>query len=293
MRCTQPYAAHKDRCVFTSIMLLGALFGLSAAPCARAPLVSAFVIIGVPLMTFGVAAPSRLGFLRELGLLLRGAEAGVLTSLLMAMGRFQAARAVRAKHRAHVENTYRATSERLAASIGTDPARLHHARRLAGFVATLAVLSGLALPFTHPATYTFGDGPVAIGVFLLDLVTLTVVGRVVGERVALRLLEATWALSEDLGPIPRVRALPLTAMLGAALGAVGALVIVSAGAAACAIETSWMIDANFYEPAGWFIRKTTPLALPLGIAAGAILGAGMGMAQSALLGPAPDAGDTD
>ena len=61
MSCNGSRNEGRERCVFTSIMLLGGLFALSASPCARVPLVSALVIIGVPLMTFGVAAPSRIG----------------------------------------------------------------------------------------------------------------------------------------------------------------------------------------------------------------------------------------
>ena len=55
------FACGRDRCLFTSVMMLGALFGLMASPAARAPMVSIFVVVGVPLMTFAVAAPSRVG----------------------------------------------------------------------------------------------------------------------------------------------------------------------------------------------------------------------------------------
>lgn len=280
MRCTGTCAMGRDRCVFSSVMLLGALFALSASPCARVPLISALVIIGVPLMTFGVAAPSRLGLGRELGLALRGLEATLLSSLLMFMGRFDVARRVRIKQRERVETAYAATSPRMAEAVFSDPARLHHARRLATFGAVVAALGGVGLPLMYPSVFTFGNGPEALIVIAIDLLTFGIVSRIVAERTMLRLFEATHALAEGGVVMSRLQAAPLTVMLGAALGAVGALVVVSAGAMACAAETSMFSEASFYTPAFWFIRKTAPLGLPLGIAVGAILGAGMGMAVS-------------
>lgn len=280
MSCNGSRNEGRERCVFTSIMLLGGLFALSASPCARVPLVSALVIIGVPLMTFGVAAPSRIGLLSEIALLLRGLEAGLLSLLLFAVGRRREALAVRDAHRTRVETSYMASSERMAGAVGDDPFRLHHARRLALFGTVLTVISGLALPLIDPSTYTFGDWPHAPFVFLLDVVTLGLVARVVTERMMVRLFEATWALRENSPNVSRLRATPLTIMLGAALGAVGALVIVSAAAMACAIETSWIVPtANLHVPAFWFIRETAPDGLPLGVMVGSILGAGMGLAQ--------------
>ena len=79
----------RDRCVFTSVLMLGALFALSASPCAGLPFVSALVIIGVPIMTFGVAAPSRIGLFREVRLFWSDIESLVLTSLLRMVGRRQ------------------------------------------------------------------------------------------------------------------------------------------------------------------------------------------------------------
>lgn len=277
--CSMNSAAAKDRCVFTSVLLLGALFALSASPCARVPLVSALVIIGVPLMTFGVAAPSRIGLFRELALFLRGMEASVLSFLLMAMGRRKDARATRDRQRTRVEGAYMAVDDRLGELVRMDPLRLHHARRLALFGAGLTVLAGLGLPMLSPSVYTFGSWPQAPFVILLDLVVLGFAGRLVGERISIRLLEASEALRGDDAWSSRLRVMPVSMLLGAALGMVGSFVVVSAAAAACAIETSWMAPTTFIEPAFWFIRMTAPDALPLGIGIGAILGAGMGLAQ--------------
>lgn len=281
MRCASSCAINKDRCVFSSVMLLGALFALSASPCARVPLVSALVIVGVPLMTFGVAAPSRIGLLRELALALRGAEAFLLSSLLMVLGRFDVARRVRLTHKARVENQYCAVSPRMADAVLSDPARLHHARRLASFGTIVALLGGVGLPLMYPSVYTFGAWPEAPFVIAVDLFAFGLASRLVAERTMVRLFEATHALADGGAEVSRLRATPLTVMLGAALGAVGALVVVSAGAMACAFETSWVDPSSLYTPAFWFIRKTAPLGLPLGIAVGAILGAGMGMAAPA------------
>jgi hypothetical protein len=277
MRCATSCSGSKDRCVLTSIMMLGALFALSTSPCARVPLVSALVIIGVPLMTFAVAAPSRIGLIRELALFMRGLEATLLQVLLFAVGRRRDAYRARDVFRARVENAYAAGSDRLADAVRDDPLRLHHARRLASLATLLALLGGVGLPFMFPDVYTFGEFPQAPFVLAFDILTFGLVGRLVGERVLVRLFEASHALHD--GTPSRLRATPLTIMLGAALGAVGALVVVSAGAVACAIETSWFDVVAFHEPAFWFIRKTAPHALSLGITAGALLGAGMGLAK--------------
>lgn len=292
MRCcsVSSCGSSKDRCLFTSVLMLGALLGLMSSPAARVPLVSTFVILGVPLLTFAVAAPSRLGLFRELALVVRGAEAALLTTLLGALrllgartGRAMAAVTLRQRRR--VEAAYAGSHERMAALVGEDPLRLHHARRLATLGAVLATLAGVGLPFVHGDVYTFGDFPQAPFVFALDVLVFGLVSRVVGERVMIRLYEASAALGaagdpNDAGTwSARARAMPLTTMLGGALGAVSALVVVSAGAAACAVETAWISDVGFAEPAFWFIRATAPMGLPLGIAIGAILGAGAGLAQ--------------
>lgn len=277
MRCATSCAGSKDRCVLTSVLMLGSLFALSTSPCGRVPLVSALVIIGVPLMTFAVAAPSRIGLARELGLFWRGAEALLLEVVLLAVGRRRDAFAARDTYRARVEMAYAQGGDRLADAVADDPLRLHHARRLASFATLLALFGGVGLPFVYPDVYTFGEFPQAPFVFAFDVLTFGLVGRLVGERVLVRLFEASHALHDGIPS--RLRATPLTIMLGAALGAVGALVVVSAGALACAVETSWFESVAFHEPAFWFIRKTAPQALSLGITAGAVLGAGMGLAK--------------
>lgn len=277
--CSLSSAAAKDRCVFTSVLMLGALFALSASPCARVPLVSALVIIGVPLMTFGVAAPSRLGLIREIALLFRGLEATLLSALLTLTGRSKDIGRVWLTYRGRVENAYAQGDDRVAEISRLDPLRLHHARRLATFGAGLVVLAGVGLPFLHPATYTFGDLPMAPFVFGLDILVFGLVGRVVTERVALRLLEAADALRCNEAWTSRARALPVSMLLGAALGMVATFIVIDAGAIACAIETSWMVDTHFFEPTRWFIQATTPAALPLGVGIGTILGGGIALAQ--------------
>lgn len=273
------FSCGRERCLFTSVMMLGALFGLMASPAARVPLVSTFVVVGVPLMTFAVAAPSRLGLLRELALLLRGAEAFGLAALCMLVGRVGDARAVLLRQRIRVENSYSADTGRLAPVIAADPLRLHHVRRLALLGSVLAVLGGNVLPLLHPETYTWGNDLTAVAVLVLDVLVIGVVARLVSERMAIRLLEATHALGGGHPIAARIRVVPLATMLGSAMGAVGALVVLSAAAAASAIETSWMVETNLVAAGFWFIRETAPYALPLGIGIGGILGAGAGFAQ--------------
>ena len=279
MRNSFQHATSSDRCVFTSIFLLGALFALGA-PVARVPLVVSLVLFGVPLMTFAVAAPSRVGLFKEVSLAFRGLEATFLQALLWCVGRRQLAFKVRDNHRQRVEMAYTSNHTRLAEAIAEDPLRLHHARRLASFGTLLAVTAGLGLPFIFPQTYTFGEGLQAPMVFVFDLFTFGVVGWLVAERIMIRLLEVTHALRDGDVYLPRLRATPLTMLLGAALGAVGALVVVSAGAMACAFETAWIDSGSLQIAALWFIRETAPHGLPLGIMIGTVLGAGMGLAQA-------------
>jgi hypothetical protein len=276
---TAGFSYGRERYLFTSVMMLGALFGLMASPAARVPLVSTFVVVGVPLMTFAVAAPSRLGLLRELALLVRGAEAFGLAALCLLVGRVGDAKAVLLRQRIRVENAYSAETGRLAPVIAADPLRLHHVRRLALLGTGLALIGGNVLPLLHPETYTWGNDWTAIAVVILDFAVIGLVSRLVTERMAIRLLEATHALGGGHPIAARLRVVPLASMLGAAMGAVGALVVLSAAAAASAVETSWMVETNLVAAGFWFIRETAPFALPLGIGIGAILGAGAGFAQ--------------
>lgn len=278
--CSSSSPAAKDRCVFTSVLLLGALFALQAAPCSRTPVIPVLILLGIPFLTFGVAAPSRIGLRREIALFVRGLESFALGALLMVLGRGRDAKAVRQRHRARVERAYLAADERFADIVSEDPLRLHHARRLAFAVSAAIVAAGMSLPILQPSTYTFGEWPQAPFVVLLDLLTLGLVGRVVTERVSLRLLEITHGIRAKDVWAGRLRVLPVSALLGVALGAVGSLVVVGAAAVACAIETSWVTSGvPMVMSADWFLRMTTPDALPFGIAIGAIFGAGLGLAQ--------------
>jgi hypothetical protein len=243
-----------------------------SSPSARVPFVSAFIVVGVPLLTLMVAAPSRLGVLRELRLFARDAQASLLAVLCRVVGRNREARLVVDAHRADVEAVYGAG--RLHEVVAADPLRLHHARRIGLFATVLAVLAGVGLPFIAGETYTFGDFPQAPFVFLTDLVVIGVVARLVTERMTLRLFEASVLLGQQ-GSILRV--LPMTTVLGAALGAVGGLVVLAAAAGASAVESVAVFDADFGRAAFWFLRTTAPMALPLGTAIGAVLGAGLGL----------------
>lgn len=209
MQCSSNSCYAKDRCIFSSLFLLGALFGLMSSPCARSTGMAAAVILGVPLITFSVVAPSRLGLLRELALLGRGLEAGILTTLLTFVGRVADAQRVLRLQRARVEAAYAQTDERIADIALSNPARLHHARRIAGFLAVLAVFAGVGLPMLDPQVFTFGNGLEILPTFLLDLIAFSVVGRVVAERIVLRLLEVTQALGTGNGVASHLRVAPL------------------------------------------------------------------------------------
>ena len=279
-------ALGRERALFASVMMLGALFGLMASPAARTPLISSFIVVGVPVLTFAVAAPSRVGLIRELGLLFRGLEAFLLSTALGMLSRGADARAVLLRQRVRVENTYTRDTDRLSEVVAADPLRLHHVRRLATVGALLAVFAGVGLPMLYPSTYTFGEWPVAPFVLALDVVAIGLSARIVTERMMIRLLEATHALGGGHPTAARLRVVPLSTMLGAAMGAVGGLVVLAVAAGASAVETSWIAEVDVAHAARWFIEQTALLALPLAISIGGILGAGAGLAQPAEAPPA-------
>ena len=272
-----PGASGPERCVFTSVLALGALFGLMVSPCARTPLMSAFAVVGVPLLTFLVAAPTRLGFGKELRLFGRDLGAIGLAAMCRVVGRKNDAGTVINAHRVDVEGAYGGV---LGAMVATDPLRLHHARRLGLLAAGLAVFAGVGLPFFAADTYTFGEFPQAPLVFLLDVLVIGGAARVVCERIAIRLFEASTALVGGGAWAARIRSVPLTTMLGGALGAVGGLVVLMAASFASGLESIAVFDVDFAHAAVWFMRSTAPMALPLGVGIGLVMGAGVGLAQT-------------
>ena len=141
------------------------------------------------------------------------------------------------------------------------------------------MVAGVGLPFIAGDVYTYGAFPEAPFVFLTDVVVIGVVARVVAERMAVRLAEASAALAGGASWTARLRTVPLTTMLGGALGAVGGLVVLAAAAFASGVESVVVFDADFARAGVWFLRQTAPMALPLGIGIGAVMGAGMGLAQ--------------
>jgi hypothetical protein len=265
--------------LFASVLALGALFGLMTSPCARAPFAGAFVIFGVPLLTFAVAAPGRLSALSELRLLGRDTQAGLLAALLTLLGRRRQAGTVLQAHRADVERAY-AAHERVRPLVEHDPLRLHHARRLGMLGATLAVAAGVLLPLTASSTYTWGSGLEVPVVIAFDLLMIGAAARLVSERIAIRLFEATTALSGGPAWASRLRTVPLVTLLGGTLGAIGSLVVLFAASAASGLEAMVLADEGFATAALWFLRATAPMALTLGIATGVVMGAGAGLAQT-------------
>lgn len=281
MPCCSNSSAAKDRCAFTSLALLGAMVAMQASPCGRPSLLPLFMLLGfIPLVTFRVIAPSRLGLGAELRLLARGLEAMLLGGALWLAGRRDAAATVRARHRLRVEQAYRGGETPVADGARLDPLRLHHARRLASVVTGAVVLAGLALPILQPDVFTFGDGAEAPFVALLDLLTLGWVGRIVAERIAIKLFEMS--ATPPTGRVWRRVGLARTvgayigAVFGLSMGAIGALVVVGAAAVASALETAWLADGvSMAYAAAWFIRQTSLEAIAFGAAVGAILGAGI------------------
>lgn len=279
MPCCSSSPEVRDRYVFTSILLCAGLLAMQASPHARTSFGPLLVLLGVPAMTFAVAAPGRLGLWREIGLFLRGLEAFALSNALLLIGRVHDAVSVRAAHRVRVEDAYEASHPSFSAVIREDRLRFHHVRRLASFVTVGVVLAGMTLPMLESGVFTFGEWPAAPFVWMLDLVTFAVAGRVVTERMALRLLELT-RVARAPGPIvARLTLTPVAGLLGLALGAVGALVVVGAGAVACALETGWLSpDVPMVLAARWWFHQTAVDAMGMGMAFGAIMGMGVGLA---------------
>jgi hypothetical protein len=289
MNSGYPAAYSKHRCLFSSAILLLTLLALSFPHGRSMTCVSNLVIIGVPLLTFSVAAPPRIPFSAQFLLLMRGLESFLLGALLMLRGRRQDAKAVRIQFRQYVESTYLNDTDAVPESFTTDPERLHHARRLAFLGSLMAVGAGLMLPITYPTIFTYGEGGQAIFVIALDVIVLTVASRMVLERFMIRLWESSHVLPTNTATMRSIRTFSFC-LLGGALGSIAALVIVIAGALACAIETSWLPmahEVHFIEPVFWFIQHTAPLALPYGILLGTILGFGMAFTKSVTNGSDP------
>jgi hypothetical protein len=265
--------------LFSSVLALGALFGLMTSPCARAPFVSAFVILGVPLLTFVVAAPGRLSSLAELRLLGRDAQAGLLSSILALLGRRAQARAVVDAHRADVERTY-AANPGVRPLVEHDPLRLHHVRRLGLLGGLVGAGAAVLLPLIESSTYTWGSGANAGLVFGIDLLVIGGVGRLVSERIAVRLFEASASLSGGGVWSSRLRTFPLVTLLGGTLGAIGSLVVLFAASAASGFEAVVFVGDSFTTAALWFLRFTAPMALSLGVAIGVVMGVGASLAQT-------------
>ena len=256
------------------------LFALATPRCQHLPFFSALIVIGIPILTFQVAAPPRIGLIRLMTLLGRGAEAVLLQLFLLGSRRGTDAKRVREQHRQRVERAYFGSEAPTENPLAADPERLHHARRLAGLGTLFIVGAGLCLPLIYPNTFTYGSGCQAVAVILTDVFIFTVVGRTVMERFMIRLWESSFTIPTDSLAVRRIRSASLL-LLGAALGSIAALMMVIAGAVACAIETSWFPIASHIhalEPVFWFIQRTAPLALPFGIMVGTVLGGGLAMA---------------
>jgi hypothetical protein len=257
---------------------LGALFGLVTSPCARGPVFSLLALVGIPWMTFAIAAPKRMSLGRQFGLFFADAEAMVLAALSFVGGRRDAAADVVGAHRSFIERSYTGTSA--AELVSGDPLRLHHARRVAMMVTTMAVGSALAVPLVFSSVFTYGSGVMAVGTFILDLVVLAAVTRVVAERAALRLAEASIALGAHL-PHARLRLSPLFAMLGGTMGLIGGMLVLLADGAASAVESLLFLGRPMVESFVWFVAAMGGLTMVVSVALGALMGVAMALAQPA------------
>ena len=123
------------------------------------------------------------------------------------------AKRVRQQYRQRVEHIYLGEDQRGTTLLGSDPERLHHARRLAGLGTIFIVGAGLSLPFVYPNTFTFGSGCQAVAIVLTDLFIFTVVGRIVMERFMIRLWESSFTIPTDSVAVRRIRSASLLSLI--------------------------------------------------------------------------------
>jgi hypothetical protein len=251
--------------------LLGGAFGFLTAPGCKGPMFTLALLVGIPTLTFAVAAPSRLSFLWSIRLFAADVESAVLQALCVVTGRSQARSAVSALHAERVELAYASTE-----AVRLDPERFHHARRMAMAASGVGVLAAMIFPATDE-NYTYGVGMMAVSTFSLDLLLVGLASRFVAERVAVRLTEVSLAMGA--GPLARARQLPLMTALGATLGSIGGLIVVLAGAAACAVESTVFLQQPMLLSFGLFLGTVGGKGLTMGMTFGAIFGAGLAWAQ--------------
>jgi hypothetical protein len=251
--------------------LLGGAFGFLTAPGCKGPMFTLALLVGIPTLTFAVAAPSRLSLMRSIRLFASDVESAVLQALCVVTGRRRARDAVAALHAERVEVAYANTE-----AVRLDPERFHHARRMAMAASGVGLLASLIFPATDE-NYTYGVGVMGVSTFALDFLLVGLAARLVAERVAVRLTEVSLAMGA--GPLARARQLPLMTALGATLGSIGGLIVVLAGSVACAVESSFFLHQPMLLSFGLFLGTVGGKGLTMGMGFGAIFGAGLAWAQ--------------
>jgi len=237
-------------------------------------LLGLLVVIGIPVLTFFLAAPGRLGLRPEIGLLWSGFQVLVLWPWAALKRRGDLSRAVVLRHRVRVEETYRKVDGVIGDLAEEDPLRLHHTRRIAFFATLWVVGAGLSMPVFF-RDFTYGSFPEAPLIFLVDLVVLSLFGRLVTERIALRLLEGTLMANFASGT-SRWVILVWAPLAGAIFGAVGALVVGQVFGLTSALETV----VAFPQIAGTttlfaFLVSFSLMSLLPGVILGMVLGFGV------------------
>ncbi len=272
-------------CGLKNTLFLSAIFLLASRPQAQSIEQGALLVMMVPMLTFAIAAPSRLNIFSDIFLAMKGI---VSSALLLPFRIFLGQRGADAflqHRRGETEAYYAKRSPTLKHLIASDAARFHHARRLANLSAVMATFAGLSLPFAFPRFFTFGEGVNGAIVFGVDALVFGVAGKVVFERIAIRILESTHSASTQLTGFKAFRFMTMAMLLGATSAMVGTLVIVNMGALASAFETVVLshclqMSEEILARCGLlFVRSVVFLALPIGVSVGAVLGLGIGMTR--------------
>jgi hypothetical protein len=249
----------------------------------------ALLVLFFPLFTFGLATSSHVGLFQEMMIhwvALRRFPLRVLNLF----ARSEALNALFKKDEAEVYNLYLHSNEKLQNVLQSDPARFSHSRRLARYATWLLAASALSLPLLHPQQFSFGEGQYAYFIFALDCSFLLVVGGILSDRVAIKLLEVSHSIQNSKQTWHGLRVLSFMTLFGSILALMGSFVLVNLFACLSAFETVYLhvmtCPQSYFHPAQFedslvlFMQTVLQSALPLGVAIGAIVGAGIGMTRT-------------
>ncbi len=262
--------------LFFNLGVLASVIYLGSQPGMRTTENALFSLLVIPILTFSIAAPRRIRLFDYVQLIKTEAlylglriysfftQTRLNNDLLK---RFRAER---------IHSIYDAGGN-LSRALEYDKAGLQHARRLGHYAALFGTITALAIPLNFPAHFTYGEGLTAVGVFALDLFTFGLTTFVVCERIAIHLYEVNSQLRNTSNITYHLLVMPMMVILGSSIGAIGSFVVLNMGALASGLES--MAFISFSHATLGFSRSLVAFALPIGVALGAVMGAGIAMTR--------------